>query len=167
MTSIEEACADYKHWKILKHGCVSMPYWKVNIICTKYLGQPKTTASAKVVSKGNGTMEPEPTRQTGRAPDRVLKISHYCLWQRLQWTRTDWRVVSQQLSTVWSNKIGGNDSLARHLLLLAYESSVGGNGQIIFDRTCYRSTTCFEPKRQKVPQQRPQVKILGWNRREI
>ena len=34
-------------------------------------------------------------------------------------------------------------------MLLAYESSVGGNGQNIFDRTCYRSAACFEPIREK------------------
>jgi len=51
----------------------------------------------------------------------------YYLWQWLHWTWFDWRVVSQQLPTVWPSKIVlfHADSLARHLLQLAYDSGVG------------------------------------------
>lgn len=122
---------NHKYWRIPKHSRESMSYWNVNIrICAKRLGQPKMTASVKIRVHCNQNLQGT-TRQSGRAPDKALKINHYCLWQLLQWTRSDWCVVNQQLPTVWPNRTGRTDSLARHQL-----SSVGGNGQNISDRTC-------------------------------
>ena len=81
--------------------------------------------------------EPELTQQSGQTPDRSQNRHnttvwtdsrqesrnqpHYCSCQRLPWNRSDWNVVSQQLPTVWPNKVGlfRTDSLVRHLLQFA------------------------------------------------
>ena len=57
----------------------------------------------------------------------------------------------------WAN------SLARHLLQLAYGPSVGVNGQNIFGTTCYGCSALLGggPKKQKVPQQRFQAHNAG------
>lgn len=79
--------------------------------------------------EGMATLELE--QEQHNSLDRFQKGSKNqqpcCLWQRLHWTWSDWRVIYQQLPTVWASNIGlfRADTLARHLLLLAYDSSVG------------------------------------------
>jgi hypothetical protein len=65
----------------------------------------------------------------------------------------------RELPTVWPNKIDlfRADSLARHLLQLAYDLSIRA-----VDKTyLIKLVSDMPPKRRKVPQQRPQAETLG------
>jgi len=84
-----------------------------------------------VWSKDTAKLAAEPTQHNSldRLHTRSKNQPLHCLWQWLHWTRSDWRVVYQQLPTVWPNKIGlfRGDMLARHLLQFAYEYSCSGH----------------------------------------
>jgi len=78
--------------------------------------------------EGTATLELEPDQHNSL--DRLQRWSKYqtpyCLWQWLHWNWSEWCVVSQQLPTLWPNKIGvfRADNLVRHLLQLAHDSQV-------------------------------------------